>query len=347
MSSRSTNLNLNPSNLDLLDDPTLNTDSDSYDQLTALATGERPKTMKSGRKQKKTKWEVRALLEERPKVAENAMQFFAPSLNVTNEEMAWLEQQLGPFRDLRYLQSILHKVKGGKEANVYCSVAHASTGYNLIAAKVYRPRLFRSLRNDTQYRQGRAMLGADGKAFMPKGREARALAQHSKFGRELEHMSWLAYEFYTLEKLYQAGVSVPEPLKQSEHVILMDYVGDVGMPAPILSQVALDPAEARPLFDQLLRDVETMLAQGVIHGDFSAYNVLYWEGEVKIIDFPQVVNPTDNPDARFIFGRDVERLCQYFAKYGIRTNPRQLAGEMWDKHVRLKPKDDFDEELLD
>jgi RIO kinase 1 len=102
------------------------------------------------------------------------------------------------------------------------------------------------------------------------------------------------------------------------------------------------------LFAQLLRDVETMLGQGVIHGDFSAYNVLYWEGEVKIIDFPQVVNPADNPDARFIFGRDVERLCQYFAKCGLRANPRQLAGAMWEKHVKAKRQEnaDFADETL-
>jgi len=98
--------------------------------------------------------------------------------------------------------------------------------------------------------------------------------------------------------------------------------------------VSLEQDEVQPLFRRLLRDVETMLALGVIHGDFSAYNVLYWEGEVKIIDFPQVVSPRDNPDARFIFGRDVERLCQYFAKYGVRANPRRMARALWDKYVK-------------
>jgi RIO kinase 1 len=96
--------------------------------------------------------------------------------------------------------------------------------------------------------------------------------------------------------------------------------------------VRLAQAEAPRLFRELLGDVEKMLAQGVIHGDFSAYNVLYWEGQVKIIDFPQVVNPAGNPDARFIFGRDVERLCQHFARYGLAAQPEQLAAELWQRH---------------
>ena len=218
----------------LLDDLQLDADSqeqppmaddDDLEQFEALATGERPRRVKDKHKKKKTKWEIRALLEERPKVTENAVQFFAPSLSVTNEERVWLEENLGLFRNGRLITSVLRKVKGGKEANVYCCAAHPAAGLELIAAKVYRPRLFRSLRNDTQYRQGRALLGADGRPLDIKAREARALEQHSRFGRELEHTSWLAYEFYTLERLYEAGVVVPRPLKQSEHVILMEYVG--------------------------------------------------------------------------------------------------------------------------
>ena len=330
------------------EDQTAMDDYDDLEEFEFLGAGRRPRRMKDNHKKKKTKWEIHALLEERPRVTENAVQFFAPSLSVTSAERAWLEENLGPFRDTRVITSVLRKVKGGKEANVYCCAAHPATGLGPLAAKVYRPRLFRSLRNDTQYRQGRALLGADGKPADIKRREARALELHSRFGRELEHTSWLAYEFYTLERLYDAGVSVPQPFKQSEHVILMDYVGDVGLPAPALSQVHLASAETQPLFAQLLGDVETMLAHGVIHGDFSAYNVLYWEGEVKIIDFPQVVNPDANRDARFIFGRDVERLCQYFAKYGVRANPRKIAHALWEKYVaaRVRAHADFVDEAL-
>ncbi len=54
-----------------------------------------------------------------------------------------------------------------------------------------------------------------------------------------------------------------------------------------------------------------MLANNVVHGDLSAYNILYWQGDIRIIDFPQAVNPYKNPNAYRIFERDVERICQY------------------------------------
>ncbi len=48
----------------------------------------------------------------------------------------------------------------------------------------------------------------------------------------------------------------------------------------------------RPLYERLLRNIEIMLEHGIVHGDLSAYNVLYWEGQITLIDFPQVVSPT-------------------------------------------------------
>ena len=56
--------------------------------------------------------------------------------------------------------------------------------------------------------------------------------------------------------------------------------------APTLSEVSLDPDEAVPLFDEVWRTVELMLAHDLIHGDLSAYNILYWEGSAVVIDFP-------------------------------------------------------------
>jgi RIO kinase 1 len=131
---------------------------------------------------------------------------------------------------------------------------------------------------------------------------------------------------------------VPRPLRSGEYAILMEYLGEPNVAAPTLNLVDLDPDEAPDIFKRLLRNVALMLSQQVVHGDFSAYNILYWDGAVKIIDFPQVVDPAQNPDAKILFRRDVERLCQYFARYGIDSSPGRLAHEMWHRHiVRREP----------
>ncbi|MBV9280174.1 MAG: hypothetical protein JOZ41_08855 [Chloroflexi bacterium] len=259
---------------------------------------------------------------------------FHPTFAGSRHEHAWISTYLGPFYRDHLISDVLRQVKGGKEATVYCCRAHPDTGLSLVAAKVYRPRMFRNLRNDAQYRQGRDVLSADGKPIRAR-RELLAVRKGTRFGKELTHTSWLAHEYYTMRLLAEAGADVPAILAFHDNAMLMEYMGDEEMPAPTLDRVSLPREEAAPLFARLMRNVELMLASGRIHGDLSAYNVLYWEGDIRIIDFPQAVDPFANPDAYSLFLRDVTRLCQYFARQGhpegTRVNPNRKAREIWDR----------------
>src|SRR5438105_8813659 len=141
-------------------------------------------------------------------------------------EEEWLLGYLKVFYDDQLITDVLHEVKGGKEANVYCCRAHPRTGHELLAVKVYRPRSMRNLRNDAQYRAGRNVLDDQGKRVQAR-REQRALTKKTRFGKELLHGSWLAHEYANLQLLHAAGVDVPAPVAQSDNAILMEYVGDV------------------------------------------------------------------------------------------------------------------------
>jgi RIO kinase 1 len=112
----------------------------------------------------------------------------------------------------------------------------------------------------------------------------------------------------------------------------MDYIGDPDMAAPTLNTIELDRDEAAPLFDRVLRNIDLMLANNRIHGDLSAFNILYWDGDITLIDFPQVVPPEGNPVAWRIFERDVTRICEYFATQGVRSDPKRLAVDLWTAH---------------
>jgi len=158
------------------------------------------------------------------------------------------------------------------------------------------------------------------------------MKKRTAYGEELRHQSWIAYEFQTLEMLHAAGADVPKPYAMEKNAILMDYIGDLETAAPTLNAVPLDPDEVNPLFDRVVRDVDLLLAHQRIHGDLSAYNILYWEGEITLIDFPQVVPPESNPAAWTVFLRDVTRVCQYFASQGLRCNSRKLAADLWTAH---------------
>jgi RIO kinase 1 len=112
----------------------------------------------------------------------------------------------------------------------------------------------------------------------------------------------------------------------------MGYVGGETVPAPTLNAVTLEAKQAKRLYDQCLQIIELMLSLGLVHGDFSAYNILYWEGAITVIDFPQVVEPESNPNAYFIFTRDVQRICEYFATQGIKSEHAALSRALWLKY---------------
>jgi RIO kinase 1 len=257
-------------------------------------------------------------------------------------EAIWLLESLRPFAERALIQDVLAIVKGGKEANVYLCEAVPETGYGLIAAKVYRPRAFRNLRNDKMYREGREFVDSKGEAIKAQDtREMRAIRNKTSFGEAITHTSWLMYEHLTLGRLYAAGASVPQPIGAGENALLMTYIGDRHHAAPILHSVTLESArEAEYLFQEVLRNVDIMLGMGLIHGDLSPYNILYWEGKVTLIDFPQVTLAEGNSSAYKILQRDLQRVCDYFAPYGVEAHAPTITRRLWSKHVALPLPDD-------
>lgn len=255
-------------------------------------------------------------------------------------EEGWLLDSVRPFYDRGLIRDILINIKGGKEASVYCCEAQPETGASLFAAKVYRPQMFRNLRNDAMYREGREVLTAEGKAVKATDqRIMRALGKKSSFGAQVAHTSWLMYEFNTLKRLYEAGATVPKPYAAGENAILMTYVGGDTIAAPLLHDVRLQRDEAKPLLYEVIRNIDLMLRMGYVHGDLSAFNILYWEGTITLIDFPQVTNLHTNRNAYPILERDVTRVCEYFARFGIRADAVQIARAMWDRYAALTERE--------
>jgi RIO kinase 1 len=131
----------------------------------------------------------------------------------------------------------------------------------------------------------------------------------------------------------------------AENAILMGYIGDAAMAAPALSEVRLDREEARPLFQRVLHNVALLLREGLVHGDLSAYNVLYWDGRVTLIDFPQVVDSLKNDEAYDILERDITRLCDYFNRYRLRADARAITRQLWRQFVDVPDPEDIAADL--
>ena len=117
----------------------------------------------------------------------------------------------------------------------------------------------------------------------------------------------------------------------------MEFVGDDEGPAPQLRELRPTQAEAQGLLDRLLWNIEALLANNVIHADLSPYNILVAKGRPWIIDLPQAVDPRTNASAEALLARDVDRVCRYFARFGVEANAAPLAAELWSRflHARL------------
>lgn len=146
------------------------------------------------------------------------------------------------------------------------------------------------------------------------------------------YMSRLAAmkEFAFMKALRENGFSVPEPIAQNRHTIVMSLID-----AFPLRQIAEVPNPAA-LYSELMDIILELARFGLIHGDFNEFNILIKEiadpnvqaesaenGEPSkadnirlepvIIDFPQMVS-IDHANAEMYFDRDVNCIKRYFKR---------------------------------
>merc|ERR1712088_810587 len=120
-----------------------------------------------------------------------------------------------------------------------------------------------------------------------------------------------------LVRLHGAGVPSPKPLLLRSHVLLMEFLGRDGWPAPRLKDAALRESKARELYRSVLVSVRKMYHQcKLVHGDLSEYNMLYHQGDAFIIDVSQSVEH-DHPHALEFLRKDLHNITEFFRKLGV------------------------------
>lgn len=222
-------------------------------------------------------------------------------------------------------------LKSGKEAEIFLVERVSPDGSCLLAHKRYRPRYpgkgeLRELgfSKGTIYRADKVYrLGWD-----LKRRERTAISGGSRFGHQLAAATWPANELAMMRRAWQAGAAVPYPVDRTDDGLLMEFIGDREQAAPWLGQARLDRAEVGSAFEQLLVSLRAMTSAGIVHGDLSAYNILWWEGRLVIIDFPQAIEATTNPHAADLLHRDVLNVCGWFDRRRVAVDGEALFAEL-------------------
>ena len=207
-----------------------------------------------------------------------------------------------------HFDELLTIVAPGKEAVVF--VANRKESDN-VAVKIYRletanfTKMFDYLRVDPRLQKlGKNTVGD------PRRRTI---------------FQWTEREYRNLLLAREARVRVPMPIAYSYNVLVMEFIGEGTLAAPLLKHATPEDPEAfaQECFEMLKR----LTRSGMVHGDLSEYNILNDHEQPVFIDFSHGV-PLKAPNSMELLRRDVENLCSYFRKLKVKADPDELMKEL-------------------
>jgi RIO kinase 1 len=108
----------------------------------------------------------------------------------------------------------------------------------------------------------------------------------------------------------------------------MEYIGNDTEMAPKLAQARLSADALPTAWEQLVDNLRALTSAGLVHADLSAYNLLWWEGRLIVIDLPQAVEFTTNPDAFDLLHRDVANVGDWFTRHGLAVDVEAVYAEL-------------------
>jgi RIO kinase 1 len=224
----------------------------------------------------------------------------------------------------------------GKEGEVGLveRTAHDGMRSHLLARKRYRPRKVGkgelqalgferapTFRNDITYR--------DGRNYGRRSRDRRAVEAMTGYGKELVKQKWLGHEFEVMRAVWEAGARVPFPIGYADDGgLLLEYIGDDVQAAPRLAQARLSKPDLVNAWSQLRENVRIVAETGYVHADLSAYNALWWKGELWLIDFPQAVDLVQSPHGFEFLHRDALNVGTWFSSKGVDADGEALFAEL-------------------
>ncbi|MEM1549678.1 MAG: serine protein kinase RIO [Candidatus Methanomethylicia archaeon] len=201
-------------------------------------------------------------------------------------------------------------VNSGKEARIY--FARDRNGLDL-AVKIY-------LTSTSEFRKGMLTYIIGDPRFKVSSRKTRDIIY-----------VWARKEYSNLSKAYGVGVRVPKPITVKGNVLVMEFIGVDGVPAPLLKDYI--PLNVDSFFNVLMDYVRKLYVDArLVHGDLSEYNIMVFNDSPVLIDFGQAVD-LSHPMAEELLVRDINNLLEFFSDIGVDT-PDLEEALSWVKGVK-------------
>jgi RIO kinase 1 len=219
-------------------------------------------------------------------------------------DRATVEQVLDPRTRLvlfRLLQrGVLDSIEGcistGKEANVYHAINKEE---QCLAIKIYKTSILvfkdrdRYVTGEFRYRNG-----------------------YCRHNPRKMVATWAEKEMRNLLRMYQAGIRVPKPHLLKSHVLVMEFIGKDGWPAPLLKNAEIDSIAEDLYLDcvKMMRDLYRKCR--LVHADLSEYNMIVHEKQLYIIDVSQSVEH-DHPNSLVFLRSDIANVSKFFKDHQV------------------------------
>ena len=193
-------------------------------------------------------------------------------------------------------------VKAGKEARVYYALGRDDQE---LAIKIYYTHTAEFRKGMMQYIQGD-----------PRFKHIRNNARSMIY-------TWNQKEFNNLQLCEEAGVNSPRPIEFIRNILVMTFIGEDGVPAPLLRE--REPEDPQSFYEQVLDEMQRMWQKaGLAHGDLSEYNIMIHEEKPVIFDVSQAMLII-HPMAPMLIERDIQNVNYCFKRLGAETrDPKEL-----------------------
>ncbi|KAK6179942.1 hypothetical protein SNE40_012187 [Patella caerulea] len=218
-------------------------------------------------------------------------------------------------------------ISTGKEANVYHATSKTEVDR---AVKVYKTSILHFKDRD-RYVSG----------------EFRFRHGYCKHNPRKMVRTWAEKEMRNLIRIHQSGILCPEPILLRSHVLVMEFIGQDGWPAPLLKDAEISESKARELYLDILHMMRTLYHDcRLIHADLSEFNLLYHQGTVYVIDVSQSVEH-DHPHGLEFLRKDCTNITEYFKKLGVSTmTVKELFDFITDVSITTDNIDDYLEKAM-
>jgi RIO kinase 1 len=186
--------------------------------------------------------------------------------------------------------------KSGKESRIYLGINDKGKD---LAIKIY-------LTSSAEFRKGMLKYVSGDQRFKNVRRSKRSLIY-----------LWAQREYKNLQRAKNSGVKVPEPYHVEKNVLVMEFIGEDGIPAPLLKEKT--PSNPDKMYLTLLEYMKILYQDAqLVHGDLSEYNIMNFREDPIIFDLSQAV-PLEHPNVELFLKRDVNNINQFFSKLGVKV----------------------------